>query len=396
MSTSTSTHAGTGAVTDPATGTDLARLLACEIDPVRGFLPARDPLERLPAGFEPWEETTARLPSLMAAGRARDVVGRLGPLPATPLHGDRRALWRAYMLLSLLANAHVMDGKERARTLPRTIAEPLCEVAAALGMPPIPTYATLVLHNWARVDASGPLSLDNLVPLCPFSGGMDEQWFFLSMAAIEAAGGPALAAVEIMREGIGADRPELVSDALVRIRDAVEAMMATLRRIPERCDPYVYYHRVRPPMGAWGEPGVVYEGVGTAPQNWDAASGAQSALLQTLDAALGVRHGEETGGFLRGMRAYMPPGHRRFLTALEAGPSVRDHIVARNDDEKLRGRYNDAVDVLDTFRRSHMGLTVRYLSKQAGPEGVGYGTGGTDFVHFLHDTRLEASAHRID
>ncbi|WP_267245168.1 hypothetical protein [Streptomyces sp. PR69] len=368
-----------------------------EIDPVRGFLPARDPLERLPAAFRPWEDVCARLPALMAAGRARDVVGRLEPVTAAPPH-DRRELWRAYMLLSLLANAYVMDGEKRARTLPRAVALPLCETAAALDMPPIPTYATLVLHNWARVDRSGPLDLDNLVPLCPFSGGMDEQWFFLSMAAIEAAGGPSLAAIADLGAGIADGRPERIADALTRIADTCQAMIATLRRIPERCDPYIYFHRVRPPMAAWGEPGVVYEGVGAAPESWDAASGAQSALLQALDAALGVRHGDDTGAFLRRMRTYMPPGHRRFLADLEAGPSVRDHIVRladRDDGAKLRGRYNDAVDLLDTFRRRHMEITVRYLSQQSGTEEVAYGTGGTDFVHFLHHTRREASAHRI-
>ncbi|MFE9686738.1 hypothetical protein [Streptomyces sp. NPDC006285] len=366
-----------------------------EIDPVRGFLPARDPLERLPHRYEPWEQLTAKLPQLMGAGRARDVVSRLQPLDAPPPDADRRELWRAYMLLSLLANAYVMDGPHRPRVLPRAIAVPLCQVSGTLGMPPIPTYATLVLHNWSRVDPDGPPTLDNLLPLCPFSGGMDEQWFFLSMAAIEADGAPAVAAVHQLRLGVLNDRPEQVAEALARIARAHHDMIATLRRIPERCDPYVFFNRVRPPMLAWGEPGVVYEGVSATPQSWGAASGAQSALLQALEAALGITHSSAMTGYLRESRAYMPPGHRQFLADLESEPPTRDYVLARGGNSALTGRYNEAVDLLDTFRRRHMEIVVRYVSKQSDPNENTTGTGGTDFIHFLNTTRRESTAHRI-
>ena len=43
-------------------------------------------------------------------------------------------------------------------------------------------------------------------------------------------------------------------------------MMVTLRRMPEFCDPYIYYHRVRPYIHGWkNNPavpnGVIYDGV---------------------------------------------------------------------------------------------------------------------------------------
>ncbi len=44
-------------------------------------------------------------------------------------------------------------------------------------------------------------------------------------------------------------------------------MLETLRRMPEFCDPYVYFHRVRPYIHGWKDnpavpDGVVHEGVG--------------------------------------------------------------------------------------------------------------------------------------
>ena len=47
-------------------------LKAYEIDPTRGFLPTRDPLTQLPAGFEAWDEVGGELPRLMLTGRLID------------------------------------------------------------------------------------------------------------------------------------------------------------------------------------------------------------------------------------------------------------------------------------------------------------------------------------
>ena len=52
-----------------------------------------------------------------------------------------------------------------------------------------------------------------------------------------------------------------LSEASTMLRD----MQATLERMGERCDPYVYYHRVKLPMSGWKSSdvypdGLVYEG----------------------------------------------------------------------------------------------------------------------------------------
>lgn len=368
-----------------------------EVDPIRGFLPTSDPLDRLPATFTAWEDLVARLPALMAVGRAREEVSRLAPIVAETLLDDRQR-WRAYLLLSLIANAYVMDGAHAKEplTVPRVVAVPLCQVAGALRMPPVLTYSALVLHNWARIDPDGPIDVDNLVPLCSVVGGVDEQWFFLSMTAIEAKGGPALSALVEARNGVAADSPSAVTTELIRAAHAQSDMVAALQRLPQRCDPYIFFNRIRPAINNWPESGVVYDGVDTRPRSWIGASGAQSSLTQALDIALGVRHPPAMERFLRLLRDYMPTRHRQFLNALATGPSIRDYVLASTGrGHRLRQAYNEAIDLLDTFRRKHMEIVVRYISKQTDGDGIMYGTSGTDFVRFLHQMRRDTATCRV-
>jgi hypothetical protein len=67
----------------------------------------------------------------------------------------------------------------------------------------------------------------------------------------------------------------------------------------EKCDPHVYYHRVRLPMSGWkGNPrlpnGLVYEsscaGDAGAPVELYGETGAQSSIVAAVDAALGIEH----------------------------------------------------------------------------------------------------------
>lgn len=63
----------------------------------------------------------------------------------------------------------------------------------------------------------------------------------------------------------------------------------------EKCDPAVYYARVRLPMSGWrGNPrlpaGLLYEGVAPEPLQLYGETGAQSSVVAAIDAALGVEH----------------------------------------------------------------------------------------------------------
>ncbi len=362
-----------------------------EVDRERGFLPATDPLETLPPEFEEWERVAPRVSALLLAGRLRATLEAL-PLPELERLESREELERAMLLLSVFGNAYVWAEEEPARTIPRAIAVPWCRVADELGRPPIISHASIVLRNWRRIDSDGGFNLENLETLQLFGGSPDEQWFYLIPAAMEAHGAKALVAIESARSSVADKRLDALARELETIGRTVEELTGILLRTPEQCDPYIFYRRVRPYLTGWPEPGIVYEGVSETPVKLAGGSAAQSSLFQAIDGALGISHEhKDSRPFLLAMRGHMPPSHRAFLETLdEGGPLLRSLVMEhRRDHPRLAERYDGALRALDSFRKTHFEMAVRYIARQAPEPQVAKGTGGTDLKTFLKKTREE-------
>jgi indoleamine 2,3-dioxygenase len=171
--------------------------------------------------------------------------------------------------------------------------------------------------------------------------------------------------------------------------------------MPERCDPYIYYNRVRPYLHGWkGHPaypnGLIYEGVkeyGEAPQQFRGETGAQSSIIPMLDGLLGITHSpDELYHYLQEMRLYMPKPHREFLRFVETNSKVREFVKERRGD--LVDLYNSIIKLIDRFRTTHLGYAANYIQKQhqvstGNPHAVG--TGGTPFMKYLHKHMSETS-----
>jgi indoleamine 2,3-dioxygenase len=371
-------------------------LLAYELNKETGFLPATDPLWELPAAFADWEQLSENIPELLRRKSLRQSVHDLRYIDSRSL-SRRCEHYRAFMLCALLATAYVMGEQPQATILPRQLALPLQQTADMLTLPPVLNYAALVLHNWSRINVTGSLDLDNLTTLRSLHGSADERWFFLNMTAIEAAGGPAVAAMADMARATTELDTSAVESNLGAMAVRLADMTGVLARLPEVVDPGTFYHQVRPMLNSWPEP-VVYSGVSSRPRSWIAASGAQCALLQAFDATLGIRHTPQEKHALRGFRRYMPAGHRRFLSELESMLTVRDFIDGTPGSQgSLRDAYNDAIDKLTRFRKKHVEIAVRYIAKEAknAGENVRYGTSGTEYLKFLHNVHKNTSAHEL-
>jgi indoleamine 2,3-dioxygenase len=185
-------------------------------------------------------------------------------------------------------------------------------------------------------------------------------------------------------------------------------MIATLRRMPEYCDPYIYYHRVRPYIHGWKNnpalpDGLVYDGVDTyrgKPQKFRGETGAQSGIIPAIDAALGVAHGpDELRSYLMEMREYMPAGHRAFVEAIERRSTVRQVVTGAGGGEKsLTSAYDACLRRVEEFRSIHLEYAASYIFRQAqdasaNPTSVG--TGGTPFMPYLKKHRGETRDSRI-
>src|SRR5579863_3226592 len=297
----------------------------------RGFLPLQDPLLRLPAAFDDWEDAALRLPKLLASDQLRSTIADL-PAFSTEAISDPRERERAMLLLSYLGHAYVWGGSRPALILPAVLAVPWHKIASSLGRPPVLSYSSYALHNYFRFDPTREIECGNLALIQNFLGGIDEEWFILIHVEIERKAGPAMAALPACIDAAEEGDAERLEALLTQVESSLRAMYASLRRMPEWCDPFIYYHRVRPYIHGWKNhpdlpEGVTYEGVeayGGHPQQFRGETGAQSSIVPALDAMLGVGHKEDVlSTYLREMRAYMPPAHRAFIEALERRESVR-------------------------------------------------------------------------
>lgn len=367
--------------------------------PARGFLPIDDPLPRLPAAFAAWEQVAAELPALTAAQRVRWAVDQLPPFPLDALDTVRE-WWRAKVLLAHLANCYIWTEPPVVDILPARLAVPWHAVATQLGMPPMLTYADWTLNRWRRLDPEGPIAVGNLALTLACGAGMDEAWFALIHVSIEALAGPGLAALPLMQTAAANADAAALEARLHTLAQSLDAMLAMLSRMRERCDPYVYYHRVRPFMFGWrNNPalpnGLIYEGVAEyhgAPMQFYGETGAQSTVIPSIDAALGIAHEhDEMRDYLRAMLDYAPPAHRAFVASLESGPSVR--AFAATSTAAVREAYNACVERVEHFRAQHLQLAADYIFKQNKESALG--TGGTSFMTYLGKHHAETRTAKL-
>lgn len=385
-----------------------------DISPQQGFLPD-DPSERVP-DCPTLNQLGQDLPKLLSARMVRRFVDEqpslLRSIPTTWRETECRAAMR---ILSFAGHAYVWEVPDQpSGMLPPQLAKPWYEVAQRLGRQPVLSYASYALDNWRRLDRTAPIQLDNIVLLQNFLGGLDEEWFVVVHVQIERQAGPGLAGLVEAVTGAAQDKEDAVLRGLATLATAQTAMRDTLLRMQERCDPYVYYTRVRPYIHGWKDnpslsKGLIYEGVtayGGQPQQFRGETGAQSSIVPCLDAGLGIRHAPDPlTVYLREMRDYIPPRHRAFLEALEGivDEQGRPLLAGYVRDRRLRcpdiwKAYCACVDLLAQFREIHIGYADSYIHRQhqthaSNPTAVG--TGGTPFMTYLQkhldETRLVIS-----
>ncbi|MEE8516602.1 MAG: hypothetical protein V3T02_08190 [Alphaproteobacteria bacterium] len=371
------------------------------IDAERGFLPTQDPLRELPARFAGWEEIAGDMGKLIVAGWLRQAIDDMALL-SIPEASDVRALRRAMMVLSYLGHGYMWSGGDLTRGIPVAIAVPWHQAAARLGRPPVLSYASYALDNWGRIDPDGPIEIENLTILQNFLGGADEDWFILIHVDIEARAAPAIRAIPGALEAAARRDADGLEARLEDIEASLAAMNTTMRRMPEYCDPYVYFHRVRPYIHGWKDNpavpnGVIYQGVeayGGAAQKFRGETGAQSGIIPAIDAALGVAHQrDELRVYLMEMREYMPPGHRAFVEEIERRSALRSFVRGPGGCRKsLKSVYDGCLRRVEEFRSIHLEFAARYIFHQAegnrtNPNSVG--TGGTPFMPYLKKHRDE-------
>jgi len=374
---------------------------------MQGFLPQKVPSKSYSVQSESCDriqEIASNLPKLLLTGKVQSAINKLSPkdlsIDDLLINQASQDLKLAMSHLSFIAHAYIWGDNKPNESIPSVLANPWVKAANNQGRPPILSYASYCLDNWFLIDPDESISLENVGLINNFLGGVDEDWFVTIHVCIENAAADAMAAcAEIAM--LETDSPESKSiELLNRIVKSMKKVNEIFARMPEKCDPYIYYHRVRPFIfGTKDNPdlknGLIYKGeFDNQPQFFRGETGAQSSIIPSLDGALQITHTKDhLRHYLNEMRDYMPPKHREFMEVLEKNSQVKKII---KESAKLTSLYNDCLEEIRAFRAMHLEYAGTYIFKQAqikNPFGRGgstiTGTGGTPFMAYLKKHRDE-------
>ena len=380
---------------------------------MHSFLPIKPPLRYFNTkkkSLSNISEVASELPKLLLTGK---VQSRINSLAKNSFSVDyliknrkSREINLAMAQLSFIGHAYIWGGNKPQNVLPEVVSDPWVKLSKYLGRPPILSYASYCLDNWYKIDKSEPISLNNVALINNFLGGVDEDWFVTIHVCIEDAATEAIDSaynLSLLNDKNSVNEFSLELKKIVKSLKKVNNIFA---KMPEKCDPYVYYHRVRPYIfGTKDNPdlkeGLIYENqYQNVPQFFRGETGAQSSIIPFLDGALGIYHtNDNLRPYLNEMRDYMPPKHRKMIENVEERSVAKECI---DKSKKLKLEYNQCLEEIRRFRAQHLEFAASYIHKQSkaknafGSGGSTFrGTGGTPFMRYLKKHRDETNKQKI-
>lgn len=375
----------------------------------RGFLCRHNAADvTLSGDWDTAARTAMDLPKMLPTGRVRALLqNRLPEIDISTLAGLSDVQARKAMVhYSFMVQAYVWGEPDAASVLPPELAKPMVALADRLGQQPLLPYSGYVLDNWGLFDSDGAVTLDNIYMIQHFLAGQDEAWFVLVHVAIEAMAGGVLALMKPIVDAVDTDDLPTVQTHLEVMAGIWDKVNPIFWRMPERCDPYIYFERVRPFIHGWKDNpalpnGIIYEGVeahGGQPQTYRGQTGSQSSIVPSMDALLGVGHAADPlKAHLDQLHIYRPPGHCQFIDDVRASSGLRG-FVQRAGHSGLADAYNANLQAVTKFRTQHLEYAASYIHKQAKNSpgnDTDVGTGGTPFMKYLKKHRDETKANLV-
>jgi indoleamine 2,3-dioxygenase len=359
----------------------LRRSYDTDLGSVGAFLPARVPVDELPATFAPFVAACQELPARYPGGQGgvrvwldrefrrddpqiRRAMATLSPGQAEGLMTALCALGHTYRWDTVPPVAARFA--ERRIMLPPGIAGPWGQLARDAGRPRVGSVWSLHLTNWTMLDRPGGaayraedvtrpnlrIARNWLAP--PVDAHLEN--FSLSFVLMEALGAGVLRPLVETIEAAAARRVDDTAAGLERLRMGLAAMTLGFSMNVRRrtVDPAIWLELIQPTY-AWSayaeDPGRIEGG----------PSGMQLGIIQALDAGLGVEGRSTLSQLATTARRGMPVPHRRFLRALDAaGPLVRSFVTGSRSAE-LTARFDACVAALSSFRVTHRVRGALYL-----------------------------------
>lgn len=363
---------------------------------IEKFAPAEEPLRQLPqSDFSYLTSLAQNLRGLYEDGTIRERVLDL-KLPLELISSLNEQELNCFMReIGFVTSAYWWTSARPAtNVIVSQLAIPYYHAALKCGMKPILSYLHYSTTNCEKIFSSRPMALDNFRLIRGFVFPYDEDWFIGIHRVIEQEEN--LFFMDNAIDAIFINDDQCVQCNLEKHAETTRKMYEVLCRMPEKCDPDVYFQKVRRPIMYFDNP--IYEGVpepDNRPKFMRGETGAQSMGVPARVAFLGIKH-QPSGltNHLAEMRQYMPPQHTAVLENLEKSVSVRNFVLDRkNNFLGLKAAYNNAVEELHRFRLKHLEYAKTYVFDKY----VSYGqpnrggTGGTmlEWLQQLCDETIE-------
>lgn len=382
---------------------------------VSKFVPEESPLDALPRFYEPWENIVRQLPKLIKDGKLRETVADLQILPVShSLLPTNRHWQRAYSVLTFISQGYLFENVTSVvDTLPKQLAIPWVEVSRQCGLPPVTTYAAVVLWNWKLINPNKPPSLDNVRALFTYTGTHAEEWFYIVHLAIELAAAPGIKSANECYEAISKEDSEKVVASLNAVASSIVAMIELIKKMRDGCTPEEFFHSVRIwqsgsesdmfPNGLKYESAIVKKfddkTIREDCMKFSGASAVQSSIMPAYDILLGIQHTESNKDFLELQRWHMPLDHRQYLLEKSQLKSARDYVLQKKANVNLVDAYNNCITEIANFRKQHIQLVTSYIINQlpqSDDDGdQARGTGGSLIMEFLKRIRDHVIEHEL-
>ncbi|MEL7531853.1 MAG: hypothetical protein AAFN10_11120 [Bacteroidota bacterium] len=345
-----------------------------------GFLPLQPAPRNLDGAFPAWEKLAQKLPDLIARKEVGKSLKDLTSFDIAQLTGSSQQE-KALQMLAFIGHAYLIENNTL--IVPPVLARPWSQIAQRLQRPPVIAHPSYVLHNWYLSVPEQGFKYENLRVSQALVGGKDEAAFILVTVWMEHLGAKAIRAIIEAIIAIQTAEIETVHNCLQSIQSSVQAMKQSFELMRRDCRPGFFYEHIRPYLASFN--GLVMQGSqDERPKDYHGGSAAQSSILQSLDAALGIQ-APPSGArdFLVKMRDYMPRAHAHFVERLEKGAPLAQFCQR---DSKLRDARRECIESIVAFRNEHLKIMAEYIIAPAKNQSV-IGTGGTHPSRFLKSVR---------
>nr|BAA33060.1 indoleamine dioxygenase like-myoglobin [Turbo cornutus] len=326
-----------------------------------GFI-LENPLTKLPAYFDAWNNLSSKMSQLVASKGMRDEVKKLPVLDFNKLNGPNEVKL-GHLQLAMMTSGYLwQNGLDDVPTsLPNCLAAPLYGIYEKYDIPPVMTYGDILLNNAIAKGGPQPENISAIVDIP--ADKKDWDWYIGVSYMAEFEFAKAVPALQNVFDGMDENNDDKIAAALKQIAEAAGNIQKTMGRFSEKLSADVLFPKMWAFFGGYGEltlhDGLIFEGVKDQPIKMKGGNASQSPTLRVLDNLLGIANQPERTAFIEEIMKYIQPNHRKFIQAV--GERNLKARVDASGNAGLKEAFQGLKAALSNLRNFHVQVVTKYI-----------------------------------